>query len=78
MSELTFAKYEAAGNDFLVIEDLEDLRPLTAGEAGALCDRWTGVGADGVIRVTRAAEGKLGFHLLNADGSAAAMSERTA
>jgi diaminopimelate epimerase len=74
VSELTFAKYEAAGNDFLVFEDLEDRRPITGDEAGELCDRWTGVGADGVIRVTGGAEGKLGFHLLNADGSLAAMS----
>ena len=74
MSERAFSKYEAAGNDFLMIEDLEDRSPVTPEEAGALCDRWSGVGADGVIRVTGGTDGPLGFHLRNADGSAASMS----
>lgn len=74
MSALAFSKYEAAGNDFLVIADPQDRRPITADEAGVLCDRWTGVGADGVIRVTGGADAPLGFHLSNADGSSAAMS----
>jgi diaminopimelate epimerase len=74
VSGVAFSKYEAAGNDFLVIEDLDDRLSLTPEDAGALCDRWTGVGADGVIRVTGGTLGPLGFHLLNADGSAASMS----
>ena len=74
VSEIAFAKYEAAGNDFIVIEDLEDAGPLSAEDVRALCDRWTGVGADGVIRLTRTAQGRFGFHLANADGTPAAMS----
>ncbi len=74
MRQVAFAKYEAAGNDFLVVEDLEDRHPLTPEDAGSLCDRWSGVGADGVVRVTGGGDAPLGFHLLNADGSAASMS----
>lgn len=74
MTEVVFSKYEAAGNDFLVIGDLADRIRLTPEDAGALCDRWTGVGADGVIRVTGGRDAPLGFHLLNADGSSASMS----
>ena len=40
----------------------------------ALCDRWTGVGADGLIRVARGEAAAYRFMLTNADGSAAAMS----
>ncbi len=74
MSEIAFAKYQASGNDFVVMEDPEDAGPLSADDVRALCDRWTGVGADGVIRLTRTAQGRFGFHLTNADGTPAAMS----
>jgi diaminopimelate epimerase len=74
VSEIAFAKYEAAGNDFIVIEDLEDAGSVSADDVRALCDRWTGVGADGVIRLTRTAQGWFRFHLTNADGTPAAMS----
>ncbi len=74
MSELAFAKYEACGNDFIVVEDLDDDRPLEPDDVAALCDRWTGVGADGVVRLTRGTQTPFVFHLTNADGSPAQMS----
>ncbi len=40
----------------------------------ALCDRWFGVGADGLIQVGRGTEAPFSFALTNADGSAAEMS----
>jgi diaminopimelate epimerase len=69
---LRFAKYQAAGNDFLIVDEV-------GGAAGALdvpalCDRWTGVGADGVIRVASGGAAPFRFDLTNADGSAAAVS----
>jgi diaminopimelate epimerase len=73
-AQLRFAKYQAAGNDFILIEDLEDARPLKPDEASALCDRWFGVGADGVIRVTGSEGAPFAMHLTNADGSAAELS----
>jgi diaminopimelate epimerase len=70
----TFAKYQAAGNDFVVIADLDDRAPLSAEEATSLCDRWTGVGADGVIRIGAGRSAAFAFDLRNADGSTSAMS----
>lgn len=71
--ELT--KHHAAGNDFLVQLDPEAVRQLLAEEVRALCDRRRGVGADGVVRVLRAAAGAdLVMDLRNADGTAAEMS----
>jgi diaminopimelate epimerase len=67
MRELRVVKYQASGNDFLLVDGQvpapEDVR--------ALCDRWCGVGADGVIGLEDGASTPLAFDLLNADGSRA-------
>jgi diaminopimelate epimerase len=74
MAELSIWKYHGTGNDFVLLEDLEDRRPLDAALVAALCDRHHGVGADGVIRVTRAGAGQDFFmDYRNADGSLAEM-----
>jgi diaminopimelate epimerase len=75
MAELRIWKYHGTGNDFVMLEDLDDERPLVPGLVAALCDRHRGVGADGVIRVTRgSAEGEDFFmDYRNADGSLAEM-----
>jgi len=70
-------------NDFVVIPDLDGEIDLTPELVRALCDRHTGVGADGVLRVVRSendAEGKefsgdaeYFMDYRNADGSLAEM-----
>jgi len=74
MTALRFSKYQAAGNDFILIEDPDGGRPLAPSDVVALCDRWCGVGADGVIRVSLDDTAPFAFELLNADGTAARMS----
>ena len=75
-----FSKHEGAGNDFLVLVDVEDRVHLTAAQVRALCDRQRGVGADGVIRVGPSGVGHgrsstdVWMELHNADGSEAEMS----
>jgi diaminopimelate epimerase len=54
VSERTVWKYHGTGNDFVMLEDLDDERPLGSELVTALCDRHRGLGGDGVIRVTRA------------------------
>jgi diaminopimelate epimerase len=68
-------KYHGTGNDFVMLEDLDDRRPLTEGLVRALCDRRFGIGADGVIRVTRGSAPGEDFFMdyRNADGSLAEM-----
>lgn len=68
------AKYEGAGNDFLVHIDLDDRRRLAAEEVSRLCDRRRGVGADGVLRVLASPDADVAMELRNADGSPAEMS----
>jgi diaminopimelate epimerase len=58
-----------------MLEDLDDRSPLDPAMVAALCDRHRGVGADGVIRVTRGLEPGTDFFMdyRNADGSLAEM-----
>jgi diaminopimelate epimerase len=72
---MRLTKHHGLGNDFLVLLDLAGTEPVTPEIAVALCDRRTGLGADGLIRVT-AGEGEadVTMLLLNADGSEAEMS----
>jgi diaminopimelate epimerase len=67
---LKLEKYHGLGNDFLVLLDLDDRHPVDGLMARALCDRHTGVGADGLIRVTTGPV----MQLYNADGGRAEMS----
>lgn len=73
--ELRFIKYQGTGNDFVMVVDLDDERPLEGDLVAALCDRRTGVGADGMIRLLRAegADASFVMDYRNADGSVAEM-----
>ena len=65
-------KYHGLGNDFLVLLDVKESRPVDATLAVAVCDRHRGVGADGLIRVTPGGNGAdLTMELRNADGGRA-------
>ena len=54
---MRFAKGHGTGNDFLILPDPDDAIALPAGLAARLCDRRTGLGADGILRVVRAHAG---------------------
>jgi diaminopimelate epimerase len=72
---LHLTKHHGAGNDFLVLVDIDDSWSLDPELVRALCDRRFGVGADGVIRVHPASgEADLAMDLRNADGGVAEMS----
>ncbi|HUP86298.1 MAG TPA: diaminopimelate epimerase [Acidimicrobiales bacterium] len=71
MPTLTLTKHHALGNDFLVLLDTDDAYATSHGAmAVALCDRRSGIGADGLLRLGP----DLRMHLHNADGSRAEMS----
>ncbi|MEO8292257.1 MAG: diaminopimelate epimerase [Actinomycetota bacterium] len=71
--ELRFAKYEGCGNDFVMVVDLDDQRPLAPDQVASICDRRFGVGADGLIRLVRAPDAAIFMDYRNADGSLAEM-----
>jgi diaminopimelate epimerase len=78
---MRFAKGHGTGNDFVILPDPDGLLDLPAELVARLCDRHTGLGGDGVLRVvTTAAAGVAGeqdaewfMDYRNADGSLAEM-----
>ncbi len=74
---MRFAKLHALGNDFLLLDPAEAGDPEKRGElTRRLCERHTGVGADGCIfsAVRDAARGLADFRVVNADGGEAEIS----
>jgi diaminopimelate epimerase len=65
---LDLLKAHAYGNDFLYIEEADLERPDGPGLARQLCERHTGIGADGLILYRPTADGAA-MRLYNADGS---------
>ncbi|MBT9311165.1 diaminopimelate epimerase [Leptothoe kymatousa] len=68
---LPFSKYHGLGNDFILVDNRHQTAPLlTPTQAIQLCDRNTGIGADGVIF---ALPGEAGadytMRIFNSDGS---------
>jgi diaminopimelate epimerase len=63
-------KHHGLGNDFLVLIDVDATETVTPALARAVCDRHTGIGADGLLHVTPGPT----MALYNADGGRAEMS----
>lgn len=70
---MEFVKSHGAGNDFVLIPDLDGAVALTPAFVRAVCDRHFGVGGDGVIRIARAADADFFMDYWNADGGVAEM-----
>src|SRR5919197_1315460 len=70
---MRFAKYHGTGNDFVMIEDLDDAIRLDPGLIARMCDRRKGIGADGLIRVVRSDHADFFMDYYNADGEVAEM-----
>jgi len=67
---MRFWKGQALGNDYLVVDQADLPWPLTAARVRALCDRWHGIGSDGVLLVDTA-EAPYRLRIFNPDGSEA-------
>ena len=70
---MKFAKLHGAGNDFFVVDGRGQERDWRA-LARAMCDRYVGAGADGLLVALPAAKAAVRMRLFNADGSEAEMS----
>lgn len=73
--EISFNKYQATGNDFVMLDCIASQvgLELSAEKIKLLCDRRLGIGADGLILVSRSNE--LGFKMTyyNSDGKEGSM-----
>lgn len=67
---MRFSKYEALGNDYLVVESDDVGGYLSPAFIQRLCDRHYGVGADGLL-VSGAASSRFSLRIFNPDGSEA-------
>jgi diaminopimelate epimerase len=71
---LKFTKMNGAGNDFVMLDNLDGQLRINAGQIAQLCDRHRGVGADGVLIVEPPANGAdFRMRYYNADGGEAEM-----
>ncbi|MEW6553052.1 MAG: diaminopimelate epimerase [Actinomycetota bacterium] len=71
---MDFFKYHGTGNDFVVLDGGERGPFLSPREIAGICDRRTGVGADGVIFACAPGGGAdASMRIFNADGSEAEM-----
>jgi diaminopimelate epimerase len=73
---MRFEKWQALGNDYLIVEASDLSFPLTASAVQRLCDRHTGPGADGVLELSPPdAPGHVArLRIFNPDGSEAELS----
>ena len=67
--KIKFYKYQAAGNDFVLIDNREKKLVLTNDQIAHITDRRFGVGADGVILVDNDAQANFNVTYINPDGS---------
>jgi len=70
VSNVKFHKYQALGNDYLVLELAKSVSP-SAALMRALCDRHYGVGSDGVLVPGPGSVRRFSLRIFNPDGSEA-------
>ncbi|UCC91110.1 MAG: diaminopimelate epimerase [Dehalococcoidia bacterium] len=67
---MKFTKLQAAGNDFILVET-SDIQRNWSPVAMAVCDRHSGVGADGLLLLLPSDRADFGMRMFNPDGSEA-------
>lgn len=64
-----FFKYQATGNDFILIDNTSGLYALSVDQIKTLCDRKFGVGADGLMLIEKHPTAQFNLQYFNSDGS---------
>lgn len=72
--QMTFYKYQATGNDFILIDNREGLFPREdSGLIARMCHRRFGIGADGLILLENHASADFRMVYFNSDGNMGSM-----
>lgn len=71
MKKLNFTKMVGSGNDFILIKD--KIRGNLSAQAKLLCGRKFGIGADGLLLISKCKGADFCMRIFNADGSEAEM-----
>ncbi len=66
---IQFFKYQATGNDFILIDDRDEAFPRDLETVKLLCDRKFGIGSDGLILIRNSDEFDFEMVFYNPDGS---------
>ncbi len=64
-----FYKYQAAGNDFVLVDNREGKLSFSDGQVSKICHRRFGLGADGIILLEKTSSADFKMVYRNADGS---------
>ena len=64
-----FYKYQATGNDFVLINNLAGKHNLSKDQIVSICDRKFGVGADGLMLIEKHPSADFNLQYYNSDGS---------
>ena len=67
--KIHFYKYQATGNDFVLIDNLAGKLNLSQEHIVAICDRKFGVGADGLMLLEKHPSANFNLQYFNSDGS---------
>ncbi|WP_373899619.1 diaminopimelate epimerase [Haloimpatiens sp. FM7315] len=70
---MKFTKMQGCGNDFIMIDDINEKLNNINEIVPKLCDRHFSIGADGVILVRKSTVGDIKMVIINSDGSLAGM-----
>ncbi len=73
MSELKFVKMHGQGNDFVIIDALNDDIVLSSEIISSICNRHFGIGADGLIFIRKSGTADFFMDYYNQDGTTAEM-----
>ncbi|MBM3699932.1 MAG: diaminopimelate epimerase [Actinobacteria bacterium] len=73
MSSIKFVKMHGQGNDFVIIDALNDDIILSSEVISCICDRHFGIGADGLIFIRKSASADFFMDYYNQDGTTAEM-----
>lgn len=71
--KIKFQKYQANGNDFVMLVEGKTGITLTENQIEKLCDRHFGIGADGLMMLRNSGAADFEMHYYNSDGKEASM-----
>jgi diaminopimelate epimerase len=71
VKQINFNKYQACGNDFVIIDNTLQNITLTNDDIRFICNRHLGIGCDQLLIISRMAENNFKYDIFNQDGSEA-------
>lgn len=71
--QLSFSKYQGAGNDFIIIDNRDESFPVSTSLINKLCDRHFGIGADGLMLLSNSQDADFLMRYFNSDGNESTM-----